>query len=830
MIPLVIKAGVRKVVSPETDRRSADRRVLDDLATWTLAPSGDGRRTASVVAMYGRQYRYIARLPHFQLPDGWCVCQVSRRGACECRDSTDRSEDVAVLLLGARPISARDRQLISAGDSYDTPLTRDSIRHERWWAEAAARWHLVQARIAYCPAEDAEDPLPRWKRVVELRRAVVEELAQPLPYEEVDLEDETGLLVFQLVGHRGSRGSNPQTAVPSDVIYEPAGHRKLPARLRTIEVDQDGRLRCELEPPGDPVEIADYAARQRGQRRRLVRDQQATSDVLDREEHVMRDVLSGAAVNPQLLGLLRRPRDAALDSWLAVPEHLFQPQLDASQRQAVEQALRARHLLVVQGPPGTGKTTFIAELVLRHLHQHPGDTVLIASQTNQATDNLLRRVHRLDPDLPLVRVGNERKIAEDVLPFWLHASEPWRAGVRIRAERYRRLIHAQASIGEWDDDVVEDFFAIQDAYLASEGAQRSGEQRLAEARIVAGTCYGVSKNRDVREGSYALAILEEAGKALPAEALMAMLRAHKVVLVGDSRQLPPTRDRALDDVLRRAAAGGTLDSPELSRQASTLAVDLDQERDRLVAQGDPAPPKAVAETLFDYLGRRLRKERPELEVTLTTQYRMVSGIGELISRCFYDGELQHGRLAEADEGRDLRAKKFSPAHVRLVNVPGEEDFPPESKSAFNLAEVGAVAGELRRLSRACTQSPDRWPLRVAIITGYAAQLGRLRSVLGAQQFDGLEIRTGLVDQFQGDEDEVVVVSATRTDKPGFLYEYRRINVALSRARSLLIVCAHLERARAGRLGKPLRDVMAYVDEQLTLGDDRYAIAQPRGKS
>lgn len=822
MMHVVITTSVRNIVAPESVRSRADARVLSDLATWTLAPSDDRHRTASFVWMYGHRYRYTARLTHFHLPEGWCVCSARKRPACQCRDPTESDAEVAIVLTGAKQITLRDQGRISTGDSYDTTLTQAPVRDTGWWDEAATRWSRVQERVAHHPADDAEDPLPRWSRVLLLRRAVVEALAQPLPYEEVELEDETGLLVFQLARSAGGAAS-----VPLDVIYEPAGHRNVPARLRTVDVDEDGRLRCEVEPPGDPVEIAEYAARQRKQRRRLVRDQEATSNVLDREEHVMRDVLSGAALNPQLLGFLRRPAGAALDSWLAVPERLFQRELDPSQRQALDRALRARQLLVVQGPPGTGKTTFIAELVLQHLHEHPADTVLMAAQTNQAIDNLLRRVHRLDRDIPLVRIGrDQRKIAEDILPFWLHATEPWRAGVRVRAERFRRYGVAQAGLGAWDEGFAEGILAIQDDYLGSEGVQRSDEQRLMDARVVAGTCYGVNKSREVREGSYALAVLEEAGKALPTEALMAMLRAHKVVLVGDSRQLPPNRDRALDEVLRRAARGEAVEPAQLACQADDLAADLETERDRLVEQGDEAPPRFSAETLFNYVARRLRKERPELEVTLTTQYRMVSGIGELISWCFYEGELEHGRLAEVGEGRDPRAQSASRAHVRLVDVPGEESFPPQSKSAFNMAEVGAVVTELQHLSRASRQAPTGNPLEVAVITGYAAQLARLRSALGQRRFDGLKVRTGLVDQFQGDEEEVIIFSATRTDGPGFLRDRPRINVAFSRARSLLVVCAHVQRARTGRLGSPLGDVVTYIEERLAAGDGRYALITP----
>jgi superfamily I DNA and/or RNA helicase len=130
--------------------------------------------------------------------------------------------------------------------------------------------------------------------------------------------------------------------------------------------------------------------------------------------------------------------------------------------------------------------------------------------------------------------------------------------------------------------------------------------------------------------------------------------------------------------------------------------------------------------------------------------------------------------------------------------------------------------ELQRLDRAATQAASG-PLDVAVITGYAAQLARLRSAIGRRSFAGLRIRTGLVDRFQGDEEEVIVFSATRTEGAGFLRDRPRINVAFSRARSLLVVCARVDRALSGQLGQPLRDVIAYVDERVAAGDERYAL-------
>ena len=69
--------------------------------------------------------------------------------------------------------------------------------------------------------------------------------------------------------------------------------------------------------------------------------------------------------------------------------------------------------------------------------------------------------------------------------------------------------------------------------------------------MIAGTCAGVQGNQEVRERTFALAVLEEAGKATPPEALMLVLRSRKSILVGDSRQLPPHIWDPMRDVLRK---------------------------------------------------------------------------------------------------------------------------------------------------------------------------------------------------------------------------------------------------------------------------------------
>jgi superfamily I DNA and/or RNA helicase len=111
-----------------------------------------------------------------------------------------------------------------------------------------------------------------------------------------------------------------------------------------------------------------------------------------------------------------------------------------------------------------------------------------------------------------------------------------------------------------------------------------------------------------------------------------------------------------------------------------------------------------------------------------------------------------------------------------------------SRRNFLEAEIAA------RLVSDIAACPDSKNLSIAIISFYRAQVELLRDCLKEdRELDGI-LRLGrdvnTVDQFQGSERDVVIVSLVRSDarlSGEFARDFRRINVALSRARKLLIV-------------------------------------------
>ena len=149
---------------------------------------------------------------------------------------------------------------------------------------------------------------------------------------------------------------------------------------------------------------------------------------------------------------------------------------------------------------------------------------------------------------------------------------------------------------------------IQDDWLARFGSAEFEAALLSESDVVAGTCVGIAAVRAADSLTFDVVIIDEASKAAPTEALVPMVRGRSWVLVGDPRQLPPFVDASLLKTSLLAEAG--------------------------------VDPEELRQTVFDRLLEGLPASN---RVGLTVQHRMVAAIGELVSECFYRGQLVSSR-------------------------------------------------------------------------------------------------------------------------------------------------------------------------------------------
>ena len=239
---------------------------------------------------------------------------------------------------------------------------------------------------------------------------------------------------------------------------------------------------------------------------------------------------------------------------------------------------------------------------------------------------------------------------------------------------------------------------------------------------------------------FPLALVDEATQAIEPLTLLAFLRADRVLLAGDHRQLPPT-------VLSEEAVKGGLG-------------------------------RSLFERLVDTHG-------PTVHRMLAEQYRMNDALLSLISAPFYAGRLRaHPSVARRTlaevlrPGADVDAPPF--LFLDTAGKGFEEAQEARSESYDNPGEAALVAARARTLLDAGLP-----PEALAVITPYRGQASVLQSALAGT---GVEVDT--VDAFQGREADAVLVSCVRSNpdgRLGFLQDLRRMNVALSRARRHLFL-------------------------------------------
>ncbi|XP_043691441.1 probable RNA helicase SDE3 isoform X2 [Telopea speciosissima] len=176
---------------------------------------------------------------------------------------------------------------------------------------------------------------------------------------------------------------------------------------------------------------------------------------------------------------------------------------------------------------------------------------------------------------------------------------------------------------------------------------------------------------------------------------------------------------------------------------------------------------------------------------LVRNYRCHPSILELPSRLFYNGELiacKEETNASVCSWVDLLPNKEFP--VLFIGIQGCDEREGNNPSWFNRIEASKVVEIIRKLRRGEVNESD-----VGIITPYRQQVLKLKKAL--ENLDMQDVKVGSVEQFQGQEREFIIVSTVRStvkhnefDRAhclGFLSNPRRFNVAITRARSLLII-------------------------------------------
>ncbi|KAJ1452701.1 P-loop containing nucleoside triphosphate hydrolase protein [Pelagophyceae sp. CCMP2097] len=410
--------------------------------------------------------------------------------------------------------------------------------------------------------------------------------------------------------------------------------------------------------------------------------------------------------------------------------------LDESQLRAFDAARGPHPVSLINGPSGTGKTA-VAVRILAHW----------AASDEFGQDEPpqgLAFAH-----LPQILAVSESQIAVDALLDGLLRARV--RALRVGKPAEDRSDLTQHSIDCICADAVNACRAAGGSERAAHAAGRDARDRaLRRCRVLVATCVGAGA-KCLRTARFRFVLVDEAAHATELAALVPVARGcERLVLVGDHCQLPPT-------VASRAA------------DAAGLVV-----------------------SLFQRLARR------SAPVLLATQYRASPALARFPLARFYGSSVYDAAAvlsvrdaAAAAPPSVLRGFAWPRQDMPVAFVPLPLDAAEErdGDSITNAAEVEAVL----RIARDLVAAGDVSAEDVGVITPYAAQARRLRSALRAAIGDCARVDVASVDGFQGREKEVVIVSTVHANargEVGCLADWRRANVALTRARRALVVVGH----------------------------------------
>ncbi len=458
-------------------------------------------------------------------------------------------------------------------------------------------------------------------------------------------------------------------------------------------------------------------------------------------------------------------------------------ELNESQKEAVIKAIEAENFHLVHGPPGTGKTVTCVEVIEQAIEKEK--EVIATADSNTAVDNLVE--HLVSRGRKAVRVGHPARVTpvlrEHTLDYMLEDNDAYVRAQELREEAFdlkEKQDEYTYPSGKWRRGLSNE--AIKELAEKGKGSrgipankmkemaksleiqekvdklfekvdeleEKAVGEVIADADVVC-TTNSSSASRALEDREFDLCVIDEATQATEPSCLIPAVKANKLVMAGDHKQLPPTI--------------------------------LNEEAKR----------EGLSETMFE---RLIALYGDDIKTFLKVQYRMHEMIMKFSDEQFYQGTLIADGTVRNHTLSDITSKsargKFEEAldteePLILINTQGE--MPERTRSGSTSKENPGEAVLARELAYGCLNM-GLDPTDIGIITPYDDQTDIITTEI---EEDKIEVDT--VDGFQGREKEVIILSLTRSNDNkniGFLKDLRRLNVSITRAKRKLVVIADVE--------------------------------------
>ena len=403
----------------------------------------------------------------------------------------------------------------------------------------------------------------------------------------------------------------------------------------------------------------------------------------------------------------------------------YNQQLNQSQQQAVAAIIQNEQITIVHGPPGTGKTTTLIEAIAQLIKA--GEKVLVSAPGNTAVDNIAKGLAA--KNINILRIGNTSKIDE---ALFMHTPEGKLSNAKQQKEIKQLKVRA------------EEFRKMALKYKRSFGkAER--EQRNLLFKEVKNIRTEIKKLQAYNEEKlYAEAQVILGTPIGLYDARINHLKFNTLIMDEAGQCIEPLAWCIFPLAEKFVLAGDHYQLPPtvLSREAATLGLN-----------------QSILEKCLSAV---------ENVFLLNTQYRMRQAIAGFSSNYFYNGLLQTA-VHLGNTG----------SHICFIDTAGSGFNEKHGNNGMSLQNEGEL-----QIVQKLIETESFNPLTTAFISPYAGQVAAAKEILPTA------MRTSTIDSFQGQEQECIFLSLVRSNDDGdigFLKDYRRMNVAITRAKEQLIV-------------------------------------------
>jgi superfamily I DNA and/or RNA helicase len=281
--------------------------------------------------------------------------------------------------------------------------------------------------------------------------------------------------------------------------------------------------------------------------------------------------------------------------------------------------------------------------------------------------------------------------------------------------------------------------------------------------VVGATCIGINSNRLFADIPFDVVIVDESGQIQLHNLMVPLSRASKAILVGDHKQLPPVVD-------------------------DELAAELEEQGfDPIFLQ------KSWFEILWDPM--------PEDHKTmLDTQFRCPAIISDFVSKAFYESKYFAG------SGMEQKQAILPYFNSTMTFIDTSKVFPSFEQSRITDGRTEVLGNEvettiiIKTLMNFIKELPYLAEKNeIGIIVPYKNHVLEVKRTIKKLKLDignlNVEDLVASVDSYQGQERDVIIFAFSRSNKGGnigFLADWRRLNVAMTRTKKQLIMVGSLK--------------------------------------